>query len=183
VSNHPFFKAKKVNRKLKNTLLIIGAIILPFGIVLLLFMEKKNVETLTGVKVDTKGMQKPKNNPLNIRISANAWQGKVKTVETVGFEQFTTLEYGVRAAMKNMLTYLSRGVDTVAEIISTWAPPSDNNPTLAYIDYVCKKTGFTPTQPIKNDKATIQKIVAAMAVFESKTNLSQTQLDEAWKML
>lgn len=44
-------------------------------------------------------------------------------------------------------SYGRRGVNTLSEAISTWAPPSENN-TAAYIAAVCKDCGVSPDAPI-----------------------------------
>lgn len=87
------------------------------------------------------------NNPLNMRPlpGGRQWDGQSGVVSTsVGeFCSFSQAKYGFRAAAKNMLTYLEQGLDTPAKIISTWAPPEDNNNTQAYIENVCTWAGFT----------------------------------------
>lgn len=110
------------------------------------------------------------NNPGNIRISANAWQGKVPVGSNTdgAFEQFQTYAYGIRAMIKNLLSYYASGLNTLERIIYKWAPPTDNNPTPAYVAYVAKKTGFGPTQTLDlTNQNTMRKIVIAMAEVEN----------------
>lgn len=67
------------------------------------------------------------NNPLNIRHSANTWQGQSAVQEDSSFVTFTTPVMGIRAAMKTMLTYQGKyNLDTVWMIIKRWAPPNEN---------------------------------------------------------
>lgn len=87
------------------------------------------------------------NNPLNIRHNdGNKWQGAAG--DDGAFVVFETPEYGFRAAMKLVKTYREKyGLYSVADIITRWAPESDNNHTQAYIDYVADKLDkftFTP---------------------------------------
>lgn len=77
------------------------------------------------------------NNPFNIKRSSHNWIGKLNTPTDRTFEQFKTLEYGLRAGMKLLLTYISRGYDTPVKIISRFAPTTENN-TKNYIDFVCR---------------------------------------------
>ena len=53
------------------------------------------------------------NNPGNIRMSDTTWQGKISkefnTDTNKAFEQFESLEYGLRALMKNAYTWIQRG--------------------------------------------------------------------------
>jgi len=82
-------------------------------------------------------------NPGNLRSSPFA-------VATVGgFAVFRTDQVGLMAlhwdllqkAKGNTVTGLS-GKSTIRELISKYAPPSDNNNTEAYIKEVCVLTGF-----------------------------------------
>ena len=81
------------------------------------------------------------NNPLNIRLSDAHWLGKMSPSSDPDFEQFSSAEYGIRAGAKILLTYFKLGIDTITGIIERWAPPSEN-PTAAYIENVCNRTGF-----------------------------------------
>ena len=75
---------------------------------------------------------KYKNNPFNIR-SGSRWLGLSGNKN--GFCEFEALEYGVRAAAYLLLkTYRKRGLVSIKQIISTFAPPSENN-TARYIQF------------------------------------------------
>lgn len=71
-----------------------------------------------------------------------------------GFASFQSYDAGL-AALKNQIALdAARGTDvngkpttTVAELISSWAPPSENN-TAAYIASVAAQTGFDPDAPL-----------------------------------
>ena len=57
---------------------------------------------------------------------------------------------GIRALMKILLTYrFTHKKITVDEIISRWAPPSEND-TNAYIDFVCKEINVNPMDKLDN---------------------------------
>lgn len=148
-----------------NWILIIAAILLPFGFVLLLFLKKKNTITLTGQEVQMDKNTRPVNNPLNIRSTKTKWNGETTKVDNVGFEQFDTIESGLRAALINIRTYLKRGINTPKTIISTWAPESEN-PTNNYIKFVCDKGGLKPDQKITFSNADMKKLVIPMSRFE-----------------
>ena len=49
------------------------------------------------------------NNPLNIRHSADSFQGEIKG-EDKAFKTFISMAYGYRAAFVTLATYLSRGL-------------------------------------------------------------------------
>lgn len=82
------------------------------------------------------------NNPFNLRISSNPWIGKIVPSRDKSFEQFATLGDGIHAGLKTLCNYYRlRGCTTIAQIITRWAPESDNNPTSSYIDFVAKHCG------------------------------------------
>jgi hypothetical protein len=79
---------------------------------------------------------------LNIRPSGDNWKGMRTEQTDSGFLQFITPFYGLRAGAMTLLTYYRiHKRRTVSDIISSWAPPSDNNPTSDYIDTVCRALG------------------------------------------
>lgn len=125
------------------------------------------------------------NNPLNIRKSSVAWQGKIAHGTDKDFEQFISLEYGIRAGMINIRTYLIRDrLQNICQIIAKWAPSSDGNNVEAYIDAVCKKATITRAQIIKyNDKNTICRIVWAMAYVECGQEISFGRVCNAWALI
>lgn len=125
------------------------------------------------------------NNPLNIRKSTTPWQGKIANGTDKDFEQFNSLEYGIRAAMVNIRTYLKRDrLQNICQIIAKWAPSSDGNNVEAYIDTVCKKATITRAQIIKyNDKNTICRIVWAMAFVECGQEISFGRVCNAWALI
>lgn len=82
------------------------------------------------------------NNPLNIKRSKEPWKGKTVVPQHEIFESFESPFFGIRAGAKNLLTYYRRDkLDTVMEIVSKWAPPSDDNDTGAYILAVASRMG------------------------------------------
>lgn len=108
------------------------------------------------------------NNPGNIRISPTPWQGKVpKNANTDGaFEQFESMEYGIRAMIINLLSYFRRSVNTPAMVICTWAPPSENH-TRLYVDFVAKKLGLGWNEVIPLTQEKIIALSKAIAYYEN----------------
>lgn len=105
------------------------------------------------------------NNPLNLRSTKDQWEGKVGSEN--GFVVFSTPEKGIRAAAKTLQNYSKRGLNTVVDIVSTWAPASDKNDTDSYVLAVCKETGFEQTQKLDlKDEATLKKLLSAMMKVE-----------------
>lgn len=125
------------------------------------------------------------NNPLNIRISGTPWQGKIEPNTDGQFEQFTTLEFGLRAALINIRTYIrSYHLTTIQSIISRWAPTSDGNNVKAYIEVVCNKTQLSPHQILRyNDRNKLCRLVWAMAYVECGQEISFGRVEKAWAII
>lgn len=109
------------------------------------------------------------NNPGNIRISNIAWQGKVPVDQNTDgvFEQFTSFELGTRAMGQNIYNILQNGAGTITDLINTYAPPSDNNDTTSYINYVATQTGLDPNTPVDLTAANLAAIVKAQMEVEN----------------
>ena len=126
------------------------------------------------------------NNPLNIRLnSANNWQGKVLPNTDGVFEQFSSMEYGYRAALRLIQNYIKAGNTTITQIISKWAPNNENN-TAGYISRVCSTLDALPATVIEaNDKQAMCKLVYAMAIVENgNTPLpSIEQIYDGWNLI
>lgn len=122
------------------------------------------------------------NNPLNIRIG-NTWLGERPNPTEQEFEEFVSMEYGLRAAFLILRRYIRRyGKNTVTSIVSTWAPHSENN-TLRYIDTVCARTGLKPDERIRyEDRDTMIKLVAAMAFVECGQPILVKYIEKAYDM-
>lgn len=108
------------------------------------------------------------NNPLNIRHSAEKFQGEAVLRQDTAFKNFTTIAYGYRAAFVILGTYNSRGINTINKIIKTWAPPSDGNNTESYIRNVERNSGINRMQVLTTmDGNAYIKIVEAMCISEN----------------
>lgn len=116
------------------------------------------------------------NNPGNIRISDNNWEGQVG--DDGEFVQFASPEHGVRALGKNLITYRNKGVVTINQIISRWAPKKDGNDTEGYIKFVSGKMGVDPNVPIDvTDINTLKSITTAIMQQEGNHSISGEQVD------
>ena len=86
------------------------------------------------------------NNPLNIRHSADQWQGARAEQTDKAFVQFETMAYGYRAAWKTLESYWKYFHNlpkpfNVRNIITRWAPPTEND-TENYIRMVLRLSGL-----------------------------------------
>ena len=110
------------------------------------------------------------NNPLNIRKSADKWQGLSTLQEDREFFRFVSMEYGWRAAFVILCrTYYGKyGLKTIRDLVSRWAPAKENN-TEAYIRHVSDYTGISPDKVLgspQEQPAQWLLIGYAMAVVE-----------------
>jgi len=115
------------------------------------------------------------NNPLNIRLSKDKWQGQRPPSNSPEGEkvfcQFSTMEYGWRAAFVILCKtyYVKYKLRTIRDIVSRWAPANENN-TAAYIRHVSDYTGIGPDRDLGDPQAHPTNwllIGYAMAVVEN----------------
>jgi hypothetical protein len=102
------------------------------------------------------------NNPLNLSFA-----NQPNAIGTDGrFAVFQTPEEGVAASVRQLQLYGQRGLNTIDQIVSRWAPPSENN-TPAYIQAVAQRVGVSPNQEIDlSDPNIMRRLVNAMSVQE-----------------
>lgn len=123
------------------------------------------------------------NNPLNIR-KGNNWQGERHPQIDPAFEEFTSLEMGLRAGFIIIFNYLKKRppIDTVSAIISRWAPPSENN-TQSYINTVCKFASLEPNRKLKRtDKAGLCRLIWGMCYVECGQSISFGRIENAYAL-
>ena len=134
------------------------------------------------------------NNPLNIRHSADRWQGaRVEQTDTA-FVQFTSMAYGYRAAWKILESYWTlfhenRLPYNVTNIINRWAPPTEND-TQNYIHTVLNLTSLggkeNLPQPSRGvDTERLVKLVQAMTTVECGIPYKEVDTDairEGWEL-
>lgn len=123
------------------------------------------------------------NNPLNIRVG-NSWRGEVLHSTDKYFEQFQTMEYGIRAGFFILKRYIKHyGRNTIRKIISAWAPANENN-TASYIQTVSRRSGIAPEQAIRiEDKDTMVSIVSAMIYVECGRSVDNDIITRAYEMV
>ena len=114
-------------------------------------------------------------NPLNIERNAkNKWQGLVPESEMTPeqaaekrYEVFRSPVWGFRAGAILMIAYQDRNdIDTIAGVVRKWAPPIENDAG-AYINAVCKQTGFGPAVALNfHSYDHIAPVIKAMSIHE-----------------
>ena len=115
------------------------------------------------------------NNPLNIRHSADRWEGAKMNQTDKNFVQFESMDYGYRAAWKVLETYwhhflAEKKPFNPKNIIDRWAPPTEND-TQAYIRTVLGISGLggnehLPQPSRRVDTERLVTLLAAMTVVE-----------------
>ena len=123
------------------------------------------------------------NNPLNIR-KGNNWQGERHPQTDRAFEEFVSIEMGLRAGFIIIRNYFKKraAVNTITTIISRWAPPSENN-TAAYIREVSRRSGIDPNEPLRFDeKNKLCRIVQAMCWVECGQEVSFGRIENAYEL-
>lgn len=128
------------------------------------------------------------NNPLNIRKGCN-WKGERWGGSDREFEEFESMEYGIRAAIKLVCNHINgqtgrhKPCTNLVQLIETWAPPTENN-TEAYIKAVERLTGINRYQRIyASNREMVSRIVTAMAEVETGENLDASLVRSAWDLL
>lgn len=128
------------------------------------------------------------NNPLNIR-KGNNWYGERHPQVDRDFEEFESMELGIRAAFVLMRNYItgyngrSTKFNTIRKIVRRWAPPIENA-TQKYIDFVVKSTGIDQNQVVWfSDRKAMITICRAMAFVECGKWIDIEKFETAYDML
>ena len=121
------------------------------------------------------------NNPGNIK-KGERWDGVIG--HDGPFLRFKSMEYGIRAMSKLLMTYQSKyGLNTVEQIITKFAPRKDHNPTETYINDVCDYMGVKRDQKIDlNNKTVLTDLVNAMIRMETGRDLSDNVVNKGIRM-
>jgi len=128
----------------------------------------KSFTDMIGRSLEDRARGLRNNNPLNIELGDD-WEGKVSDAEQTDdrFVQFDKPEMGIRAAAKVLATYKSKGIDTLSETISRWAPANEND-TANYIEFVSEESGIEPDEKIDlTDERTLLSILRPMIKMET----------------
>ncbi len=130
----------------------------------------------------TRGLRN--NNPGNLRISKDKWQGLREVQEDKSFFQFTEMKWGYRALIRTLQNYRKRhNCITISDFIKRWAPPIENN-TNAYIISVCKDLQVTREYvPDVMDKDTMCAFAAAISRVENGIPANMEDIERGWNLL
>lgn len=120
------------------------------------------------------------NNPGNLVKTSITWLGKVEHSKNTDsrFEQFIELRYGIRALMRDVMTDISKGKNTVSALITEFAPAFENN-TTAYINTVANMVGIAVNFPITQlTDVLLIKICKAIVYVENGASYSSYISDQ-----
>lgn len=107
-------------------------------------------------------------NPFNIKRSLNSWLGKKKYPSDDVFEQFISMDYGLRAGIQLLRNgYLEKGYDTVRTIVPRYAPSSENNIS-AYCKYIVENSPLDYDTPISVNSLTFFWLCQYICRYESQ---------------
>lgn len=128
------------------------------------------------------------NNPLNIR-KGNNWKGERPNQTDKAFEEFETMEMGIRAGFKILKNYITgyggktKPYDTIEKVIRRWAPPTENA-TEKYIQFVADDAGVHRYQKIDfRNKYVMVRIVDAMIFVECGQRVAKDIISSAYDLL
>ena len=139
----------------------------------------------------TRGLRN--NNPLNIRHSADRWQGARIMQTDPDYVQYKDIKWGFRAAWKILdtycLTFKKEGkAYNVKNIIGRWAPPTEND-TDAYVRAVVKLSGLGGNENMPRPKhywnfEEVDKrvrLIRAMVCVENGIKWEKVDTKDIWK--
>lgn len=128
------------------------------------------------------------NNPLNIRKGCN-WLGEKAVQTDPVFEQFVSIEYGIRAGLKLIRNYIlgknatGRKLDTVDAICRRWAPPVEND-TEHYIRCVAAMAELHRFEKIDpNSRHQMCKLFQSMAWMENGEKIPIEKIQAGFDLL
>lgn len=128
------------------------------------------------------------NNPLNI-LKGSSWKGERPTQTDPCFEEFVSMEYGIRAALKLMRNHITGfggrrpKMNNLRKLIAVWAPPTEND-TVSYLNFVCNHVDMTPSSFLDpNNDVQLCRIARAMAYVECGVWLDEKLFQSAWDLM
>ena len=124
------------------------------------------------------------NNPGNIRINGDLFQGEIRPSKDKSFKQFETMAYGYRAIFRILRNYYNNyNLDTIRKMIGRWAPENEND-TEAYVKAVSGYAGIPADDPINiNDREQMIRIVSGMSKGGNGREADMSDVIAGWNLL
>lgn len=124
------------------------------------------------------------NNPGNIRINSDKFQGEILPSTDGAFKQFETMAYGYRAMFVTLRTYHTKySLKTISQMINRWAPDNENH-TDIYIRVVSTRSGIPADKEVDiNNEQQMTAIVAAMSYQENGVEADMADVLQGWEKI
>lgn len=122
------------------------------------------------------------NNPLNIRIG-NVWLGELENPTDQNYEQFCTIEYGLRAAFVLMRRYINHyHRHSVPEVVEAWyLEPQYNNAD--FIDKIYRLSGINDGEKLDYfNQDQMCRLMAAFTKLIADADIDMKKIEKAYKM-
>lgn len=121
------------------------------------------------------------NNPGNIK-TGQGWKGVVGNDGT--FDIFSDDTWGLRALAMDLTAKMNRGLNTIASIISAYAPPGDND-TPSYISAVSRDTGIDPNELVQspNDLPALMRAIVSHENGDQGSLISDADISQGIAMM
>ena len=108
------------------------------------------------------------NNPGNLKLSSLNWRGKIPNADNTDgtFEQFKSMEYGIRALYRLLVTYVNKyDLRSVDQIIDRYAPPGENSEAARanYKTFVISKANTDRLDQVRD----LYAIARGIMIFEN----------------
>lgn len=119
------------------------------------------------------------NNPGNLKYAGQAGATK-ESGENGYFAVFGSMEEGIKALARQLQLYSERGLDTIREIIGTYAPATEND-TTGYIAAVARAMGIDPDAKLNlKDRDVLKSMIESITTQEvGKGFVSPSLIDGA----
>lgn len=147
------------------------------AVLLALYIASRSARVAGGLAV---GADLPRgvrnNNPGNIRVSSNQWQGKKPLSENTDaghtYEQFYIDRQGIRAIVRLLITYTERyQIASCRAIADRWAPAHEND-SVSYAAGLAKSAGVSVDERIEvMNPAIMLGLVRGIIKNENGTNV------------
>lgn len=128
------------------------------------------------------------NNPFNLK-KGSTWKGERPAQSDPTFEEFTSMEMGIRAGLKLIRNHVSgfggqrKPMNSIAKLIAVWAPPTENN-TVEYVRTVSRLSGIPKTRTIfPDDRRALLAIAKAMTRVECGVDIPMSYFESAYDLL
>jgi hypothetical protein len=100
-------------------------------------------------------------------VNANNF-GNVRPIgASTGFQQPKTPEEGLQILDNNLKAYGDKGINTLAGVISRWAPPSEND-TQALIKAAAQRLSIDPNQPLDLKNPAVRQAIGTAIMIQEK---------------